>query len=70
MQALFLPYKGAVVLPAGTFEAGADQPVVLREVACNGNETSLDQCSHSTSSGECSEQGAAVVCQGKPLDLH
>ena len=55
---------GAVVLPTGSFSGTL--PVVLSDVACVGNESSLLNCSANTVSVECdSGEGAAVVCQSK-----
>ena len=55
---------GAVVLPTGSFNGAL--PVVLSDVACAGNESSLLNCSRNVVSVECdSGEGAAVVCQSK-----
>ena len=41
------------------------RPIHLSEVVCSGNETSVFECSHSTSGTEtCLNGPAAVVCQG------
>ena len=60
-----LSTKGAVVLPAGTFEAETEQATVLWNVSCSGDEGSIEECNLTTTPGVCSEPGAAVVCQGK-----
>ena len=53
------------MLPAGTFQW--QLPIVVGDVACNGSENSLLDCSVSQS-GQCiSGEGAAIVCQGKAL---
>ena len=41
------------------------RPAHFSEVSCNGNETSIFQCSHTTcSSDTCTCAAARVVCQG------
>ena len=55
---------GAVVLPTGSFNGAL--PVVLSDVACVGNESSLLSCPGNILAPECySGEGAAIVCQGK-----
>ena len=59
-------YIGAVVLPTGSF-AGA-LPVILSDVVCVGNESSLLDCSGNTVAVECvSGEEAAIVCQGETM---
>ena len=57
---------GAIVLPAGKFEAEPPLPKVVGDVECEGNESFLLSCPVSKPPGECpSGKGAAIVCQGK-----
>ena len=59
---------GAVVLPTGSFSGAL--PVVVSDVACVGNESSLLNCSVNTVSVECdSGEGAAIVCQGESINM-
>ena len=50
------------------YGAGNDtQPILLREVDCKGNETSISECNHREVNdfGFCSHQAdAGVICQG------
>ena len=55
--------SGAVVLPTGSYDGAL--PLVLSDVVCIGNESTLLDCSP-TLAVECiSGEGAAIVCQGK-----
>ena len=64
MNVFVYVYTGAIVLPTGSFDEAL--PVVLSDVGCVGNESSLLDCPRSTHSVECdSGEGAAIVCQGR-----
>ena len=55
---------GALFLPTGSFDW--ELPIVISDVECEGNESSLLDCLVSLPPGECpSREGAAVVCQGR-----
>ena len=57
-------------LPESELRYGAGnftQPILLREVECNGNEANISECNHPEVNdfGFCSHQGdAGVICQG------
>ena len=54
---------GAIVLPTGSFRESL--PLVLSDVECNGNESSILSCTFNTSHIQCdSGEGAAIICQG------
>ena len=55
---------GAIVLPTGSF--GGALPFVIRDVECDGNESSVLSCPFNTTHIQCdSGEGAAIICQGK-----
>ena len=55
---------GALVLPTGSFDVGL--PIAVSDIACEGSEKFLLNCSVSEPPGVCeSGEGAAVVCQGE-----
>ena len=55
---------GAIVLPTGSFRGSL--PLVLSDVECDGNESSILSCTSNTSHIQCdSGIGAAIVCQGR-----
>ena len=51
------------MLPTGSF--GGALPLVLSNVECNGNESSILSCPSNTTHIQCdSGEGAAIICQG------
>ena len=55
---------GAIALPTGSF--GGALPVVLSDVECNGDESSILNCTENSFDVQCnSGEGAAIICQGK-----
>ena len=54
---------GAIVLPTGSFRESL--PLVLSDVECDGNESSILSCTFNTTHIQCdSGEGAAIICQG------
>ena len=52
------------MLPTGSF--GGALPIVLSDVECDGNESSVLSCPSNTTHIQCdSGEGAAIICQGK-----
>ena len=64
----FVASVGAIAVNADFFNEG-NGPVILNSVTCNGNESSLLDCSHVVGENfRCPTSG--VVCQGKLEVLH
>ena len=60
---------GAIVLPTGSFSG--ELSIVLSDVECEGNESSLLDCPGNTSPVECdSGEGSAIICQGKDILIY
>ena len=58
-----LCFIGAIVLPTGSFKGTL--PLVLSNVECDGNESSILSCTSNTSHIQCdSGEGVAIICQG------
>lgn len=54
-------YSGAVALPIGTY-FDRYSPALIDNLDCVGNETSILNCTYSTTSGTCRD--APIICQG------
>ena len=59
-----LPLSGAVAVQDGSIYADTSRDVFLLAPNCQGNESSLAECSRQTSSSCVTQRDVGVVCQG------